>query len=253
MSRRRSRRSRRARRQPHQLAVALALTAVVVVLIGGAGTLLTVLGIALGLMLVVLLAMAYVAIQAGCWLSRRMVSTPGRVPHQRGAPTVVPAAPDWHAERRRFADLRAEYGALECDPLAVLRIPALTDVRVAATARFVDAFAEAQALDTDREPPAAHATSYAAAVDRACRAWQAAKDSAERIRLAGLTPAERASVQRVIKLLTMARDSGHDAERLSAYAKARAELARLEAAGTIHLPRTALAAVDGVARGRLPA
>ncbi|MDT7599041.1 MAG: hypothetical protein QOK26_1118, partial [Pseudonocardiales bacterium] len=177
-------------------------------------------------------------------------------------PPAVPvpsprAAPDWRGEwrtaRRRFDALRGEYAGYECDPLAVLRLPALADVTVPATARFVDAFAEAQALDTDAVPPAGHAAKFGLAVDRACRSWQAARDAADRIRLAGLSPEERSSVQRVIKLLTMANASGNDAERLAAYAKARAELARLERAGRIHLPRAATAALDASARTGLPA
>lgn len=161
-------------------------------------------------------------------------------------------APDWRATRARFARLRSEYGQFECDPLAVLRLPALTDVTVPSTGRFVDAFAEAQALDTDTEPPAEHRASYATAVDRACRAWQAARDAAERIRLAGIPEHERATVQRAIKLLTMARDSDHDAERIAAYAKARAELAKLERSGTVRLPPVAAAALDAAARSQLP-
>jgi hypothetical protein len=124
---------------------------------------------------------------------------------------------------------------------------------VASTARFVDAFAEAQALDTDSFPPAEHAASFVAAVDRAERAWRAATEAADRIRLSGLSPAERATVERVIKLLTTARDSDCDPERLAAYARARGELAKLDRAGVVHLPRTAQAALDEAARGALPA
>jgi len=105
--------------------------------------------------------------------------------------TPVPAprpAPDWRADwlaaHQRFAALRGEYGGYECDPLAVLRLPALADVTVPSTARFVDAFAEAQALDTDAVPPAEHAALFRNAVERAARAWQAARDAAERIQLA---------------------------------------------------------------------
>jgi hypothetical protein len=168
---------------------------------------------------------------------------------------VPPAAPvlDWRATRARFVQLRSEYGQFECDPLAVLRLPALTDVSVASTGRFVDAFAEAQALDTDTEPPAAHCARYATAVDQAWRAWGAARDAAERIRLAGIPAQERATVARAIKLLTMARDSDHDAERTAAYAKARAELAKLDRSGTLRLPPTAAAALDAAARSQLPA
>ncbi len=183
--------------------------------------------------------------------------------HRRGMgpaqPAAVPLAgraapvPDWRGTRARFVQLRSEYAQFECDPLAVLRLPALTDVTVASTGRFVDAFAEAQALDTDTEPPAAHCARYATAVDQAWRAWGAARDAAERIRLAGIPAQERATVARAIKLLTMARDSDHDAERTAAYAKARAELAKLDRSGTLRLPPTAAAALDAAARSQLPA
>ncbi|HEY3895098.1 MAG TPA: hypothetical protein VGL88_06990 [Pseudonocardiaceae bacterium] len=176
---------------------------------------------------------------------------PASVPPARSAREQ--AAPDWRATRARFAQLRSEYGQFECDPLEVLRLPALVDVTVPSTARFVDAFAEAQALDTDSEPSQAHCVRFATAVDRARRAWNAARDAAERIRLAGIPAEERATVQRAIKLLTMARDSDHDAERTAAYAKARTELAKLERTGTLRLPPAAAAALDNAARGQLPA
>lgn len=163
-----------------------------------------------------------------------------------------PLVPDWRATRARFAQLRSEYAQFECDPLAVLRLPALTDVTVPSTGRFVDAFAEAQALDADTEPPAAHRARFATAVEQAWRAWHAARDAAERIRLAGIPAPERATVQRAIKLLTMARDSDHDAERIAAYAKARAELAKLDRSGTLRLPPAAAAALDAAARSQLP-
>jgi hypothetical protein len=174
-------------------------------------------------------------------LSRPAASVPG-----------PPPVPDWRATRARFAQLRSEYGQFECDPLAVLRLPALTDVTVPSTGRFVDAFAEAQALDADTEPPAAHRARFATAVEQAWRAWHAARDAAERIRLAGIPAPERATVQRAIKLLTMARDSDHDAERIAAYAKARAELAKLDRSGTLRLPPAAATALDAAARSQLP-
>jgi hypothetical protein len=192
-------------------------------------------------------------------LHRRRRRRVGRGQHQAMAPSRPaspvpgpPPVPDWLATRTRFAQLRSEYGQFECDPLAVLRLPALADVTVASTGRFVDAFAEAQALDTDTEPPAAHQAHFATAVDQAWRAWHAARDAAERIRLACIPAQEHATVQRAIKLLTMARDSDHDAERIAAYAKARAELAKLERNGTLRLPPAAAAALDVAARGQLP-
>lgn len=187
---------------------------------------------------------------------RRRRAVRGRQPAPMAARTsVTPTQPaqDWSATQARFAQLRGEYAQFECDPLAVLRLPALTDVKVPSTGRFVDAFAEAQALDTDTEPPTEHRARYAGAVDQAWRAWHAARDAAERIRLSGVPAEEHATVQRAIKLLTMARDSDHDAERIAAYAKARAELAKLDRSGTLRLPPAAAAALDAAARGQLPA
>ena len=136
--------------------------------------------------------------------------------------------------------------------MEVLRIPALADVTVAITARL-SRVRRGQALETDALPPDPHRGSFVSAVDRAERAWRAARDAAERIRLSGLSPAERGTVERVIKLLTTARDSDSDPERLAAYARARSELAKLDRAGVIHLPRTAQGRArrrDG--RGALP-
>jgi hypothetical protein len=180
---------------------------------------------------------------------------PEPTPARASAPSVTRSqpVPDWRATRARFDQLRSQYGQFECDPLAVLRLPALADVTVPSTGRFVDAFAEAQALDTDTEPPAEHRARYARAVDQAWRAWRAARDAAERIRLSGIPAEERATVARAIKLLTMARDSDHDAERIAAYAKARAELAKLDRSGTLRLPPAAAAVLDDAARGQLSA
>jgi hypothetical protein len=168
---------------------------------------------------------------------------------------AAPPRPDlvWAHARRRFEEMRSAYAGYECDPMAVLRLPALADVSVPSTARFVDAFAEAQALDTDAFPGGTHAPAFVAAVDKAERAWRAAREAAERIRLSTLSPAERATVERVVKLLTTARDSDNDAERLAAYSRARSELAKLDKAGVIHVPLPATAVLDAASRGALPA
>jgi hypothetical protein len=163
---------------------------------------------------------------------------------------AVPIDDGWTAAHGRMRALRAEFAAYECDPLAVLRLPALADVTVPSTARFVDAFAEAQALETDTVPPAQHAAGFVAAVERAERAWVAAREAAVRIRDSNLSPVERAMVERVIKMLTVARESDSDAERRVAYVRARSELARLGSA--LRLPPAAQAAIDHAARGALP-
>jgi hypothetical protein len=183
----------------------------------------------------------------------RRGGAPGTAPLPARPP--VRPRPDavWAHARQRFHSLRMAYAAYECDAMEVLRLPALADVSVPSTARFVDAFAEAQALETDAFPPGSHAASFIAAVEKAERAWRAARDAAERIRLSNLSPAERSTVERVIKLLTTARDSDSDPERLAAYARARSELARLERAGVINLPHAATAALDAANPKALPA
>jgi len=158
----------------------------------------------------------------------------------------------WPAARDRFARLRSEYAAFECDPMRVLRLPALADVSVPSTARFVDAFADAQSLATDTHPGAEHAHRFVTAAEHAARSWSAAREAAERIRLSGLTPAERTAVERVIKLLTTARDSDSEPERLAAYARARNELLKLDRAGVVHVPLPAQAAIAEAGRGQLP-
>lgn len=182
----------------------------------------------------------------------RRGGAPGTAPLP--ARPAAPPRPDkvWAGARQRFHALRAEYAAFECNTMEVLRLPALADVTVPSTARFIDAFAEAQALETDAFPQDPHAGQFVAAADKAERAWRAARDAADRIRLSNLTPAERSTVERVIKLLTTARDSDSDPERLAAYAKARSELAKLDRAGVIHLPTPAQAALDTAAQGALP-
>lgn len=252
------------RRPPGPLPL-LILLVWIVVLSGGAGSLgIAVLGVlafsaaATAALLVaapVLLVggVAFVALRRD---RRRAAMRRGGAPGTAPLPARPPAPPRpdlaWARAHHRFAELRGAYAAYECDPMEVLRLPALADVTVPSTGRFVDAFAEAQALDTDAFPGPQHAAAYVAAVDRAERCWRAARDAAERIRLSALSPGERATVERVIKLLTTARDSDSDAERLAAYGRARSELAKLDRAGVVHVPLPARTALDDAARGALP-
>ncbi|MCO1658474.1 hypothetical protein [Pseudonocardia humida] len=180
----------------------------------------------------------------------RPVSRPATSGH--GTDPTGPGDQGWATAADRFARVRAEYAAFETDPLQVLRLPALVDASVPSTARFIDAFADAQSLATDRYPGVDHARRFAAAADHAERTWTAARDAAERIRFSGLTPTERGTIERVVKLLTTARDSDNEPERLAAYARARTELDRLDRTGVVHVPRNTRAALDAVARGQLP-
>ena len=220
------------------------------------------LALLLMVLLVVLVAVIGVLRIFRRWVVRARASAPApvqvrvvRYVHAEDGPDEPVALLDetWANAQDRFTRLRADYGAFECDPLQVLRLPALADVAVASTGRFVDAFAEAQALHTDCFPDDEHARRFVAAVNRVEPAWQAARDAADRIRLSGLSSAEWAAVERVIKLLTTAGDSDSEPERLAAYTRARSELAKLDRAGVLHVPSPAQAALDLAARGQLPA
>jgi hypothetical protein len=128
----------------------------------------------------------------------------------------------------RHGEIATAFAAYECDPRAVLRRPALADVRQPATARFIDAFAEAGALQTDRYPGRTAAEAYAVAAERAGHAWAAATEAAERLRLAHFAPGERALLDQAAALLALARRTPHEAERAVAYRRAGQRLAELE-------------------------
>jgi hypothetical protein len=198
-------------------------------------------------------AVAFVgAVAVGLWddfaARRKAVDTEPVGPDANPVPVT---ADSWTAARDRFHRLRGEYADYECDPMQVLRLPALADPTVPSTARFVAAFADAQGLETDRFPDPGHAREFVDAVGLAETAWRAARAAARRIRLAGLDPDERAAVGRAITLLTTAAGSDNEAERLLAYSRARAELARLERAGVLRLPLPSRAALAEDARGEL--
>ncbi len=143
------------------------------------------------------------------------------------------------------------YGEFECDLQAVLRLPALADVSEPSTARFVDAFAEAIALDTEGYPGPEYAQRFLAAVERAERAWAAAVDAAERIRDARFAPGERRLVGQVSTLLELALSSPYEAERRGAYQRAVRRLAELERRSGWRLPRPAAGALEHRARPEL--
>ena len=172
-----------------------------------------------------------------------------------GARRSVRAAPDraWEGAVERHRVLAREYAAFECDPRSVLDLPALVDVRQPATARFVDAFAEAGALLTDRRPPEPYAQQFVAAVERARRAWDAARDAARRRGTAGFGEDERELLDQLRTLLDVVETSAFDGERQAAFAQARNRFAELERRTGWRLPDRAAAAVEGSARAALVA
>jgi len=161
--------------------------------------------------------------------------------------------PRWEAAVARFGETARAYAAYECDPSAVLHRPALADVGEPATARFVDAFAEATALITDAYPGPQAGERFVAAAEGADRAWQADVDAADRVRAAHFAPGERAVLEQTLSLLELARSSPHEAERRSAYERARRRLTDLERRTGWALPRPAGELLAARARGMLGA
>ena len=184
------------------------------------------------------------------WLVLEQLAQAGQ---RRPAVSADPVRPRWDAAVARHAETARAFAAFECDPAAVLHRPALADVNEPATARFVDAFAEATALATDAYPGREMGERFVQAAERAHRAWTAAVEAAERIRVSRFAPGERALIQQALALLTLARSSPHEAERRSAYARARRRLDDLERRTGWALPRQAAELVASRGQGMLGA
>lgn len=188
--------------------------------------------------------------------ARRRSPWPPR-PDQRRHPQARPTLREtkaaelstrWKAAKARHDQTAREFTEFECDALAVLRLPDLVDSSVPATARFVEAFAESSALATDRQPPDEHAEKFVAASEAAERAWHAAREAAERMRMSRFPPEERDALDRAIKLLTVAQDSNHPGERRAAYDKAREQLTVLRRRTGWTLPNPAIVELERVSQ-----
>jgi hypothetical protein len=167
-------------------------------------------------------------------------------------PAPDPVRTRWQAAVGRYETTSREFADYECNPGEVLRRPELADVTRPATARFVDAYAEATALVTDDYPGPAHAVRFAEAAEGAQRAWRAAADAAERVGRVRFAPGERALLDQILALLAVAGESEYEAERHSAYQRARGRLAELERRTGWALPRRAVTVLEHRARGMLP-
>lgn len=99
----------------------------------------------------------------------------------RAAVAPDPWRAHWADAVARHRAVAADFVAFECDPRSILDRPALMDVRQPATSRFVEAFADARALLTDRYPAPEFARRFGDAVECEERAWAAAVDAAQRV------------------------------------------------------------------------
>ncbi len=159
----------------------------------------------------------------------------------------------WDDAVGRHRTTAASFAGFECDLDAVLRLPALADVEQPATARFVDAFAEANALRTDAFPGPEYARRFVEAVEHAEQAWSAAVEAAERKRDTRFAPDERRLLARVRTLLDVAATSTFESERRAAYQQALRRLVELERRTGWRLPRPTALALEHRARGVLAA
>jgi len=159
----------------------------------------------------------------------------------------------WEGAVERHRAVAEAYGRFECDATAVLATPGLADVRQAPTARFIDAFAEAVALATERYPARAFARRFVEAVEREEQAWAAAVGAAERSRDARFTPAERELLEQTRRLLDVVGSSEFEQERHTALRQALRKLRDLERRTGWQLPAPAALALEARARGVLAA
>lgn len=157
----------------------------------------------------------------------------------------------WDDAVSRHGATAEAFAAFECDLDAVVRTPALADVEHPPTARFVDAFAEANALRTDEFPGPEHAQRFALAVEHAEQAWSAAVEAAERTHDSRFDPAQRRLLAQVRTLLGVAATSAFESERRTAYQQALRRLADLERRSGWRVPRAAALALEQRARGML--
>lgn len=159
----------------------------------------------------------------------------------------------WDGAVARHKVTAQAFADVECDLDTLLRLPALADVGQPATARFVDAFAEANALCTDEFPGPDYARRFVEAVEHAERAWAAAVEAAERKRDSLFDATERRLLAQVQTLLGVAASSEFASERRTAYQQARRRLAELQRRSGWRLPRPAALALEHRARGALAA
>ena len=139
----------------------------------------------------------------------------------------------WQVARQRFGRLQGEYAAYEADPRAVAARPALCDVTVPSTARFVQAYADAEYLVTDTEPVGPRREEFALAVDRAVAAWHDA------VRVADGLAASSPAVPHETRAVEPPRHPGSwtTAKPSSEYAEAADALRRAGARGVADLRR----------------
>lgn len=169
----------------------------------------------------------------------------------RAAPAPAPWRARWTDAVARHRAVAVAFAAFECDPRSVLERPALADVRQPATARFVDAFAEASALLTERCPGREVAERFVEVVEREERAWAAAVDAALRVGHARFTAGERAMLEQVRALLEVVGSSTFDAERRTAFQQVQRRLTDLARRTGWHLPPRTAVALEHRARGVL--
>lgn len=149
---------------------------------------------------------------------------------QQSQPTFgLPSTPDparqrWHGAVRSHAATAEQFAAYECTPAAVAQHPDLADVTRPATALFIDAFAEANALATEHYPGEKHAEQFIQATQRAQRAWQAAMDTVCHSGLFRSTADERALLNETLALLVRPQGLPHEGERSNAHQRTRYRL-----------------------------
>src|SRR3954468_7363249 len=156
-----------------------------------------------------------------------------RRPARPGEP--LPTVEIWDRADRRLGRVESASTGFTGDVGLVLSHPLLVDPDAPTSARFREALEHARSLRAgarDREA----GVLFAEAVARVEQAWREARDTAERVGLSRLGPADRAAVEEVLELIRRADATDRpDAEREAAGERARNRVAELSAAGTVRM------------------
>jgi hypothetical protein len=142
--------------------------------------------------------------------------------------------------RADLADVASAYAAYECDLLAVLKAPLLSDVTEPLTATFVTTLAAALASEPGDGASATELARFEACVGALTQAWRSAHAHATKVGLRSMSGEEAKTVKRARDLLNLALSpAASESERAVAYERA---LKLLE--GLVTIPPAARAELE---------
>lgn len=154
---------------------------------------------------VIYLGVAVAALAVVALTAYVVVRTRHRILDRAAAAATLTA--DFAAARAVYDDVASRYAEYLADPYAIFIRPLLDDLGDPRTAAFIDAFAEAGALNTETCPDSKNRVqAFADAARTALAAWKDADGHARAIGLGVRTDADKRTVRRIRSALDLALD-----------------------------------------------